>query len=218
VRLIVLAAGQGFKLDGVSKPLIRDPGTGETVIERYVRLFAGWEITVVVGYQATGVMSAYPALDYVYNDLWNVTGNSYSLALALDERPCAVISADLFFEAPLVSLLESAPANSVVVHRSENKQAHSVRCHVAGGVVESMYLGEPQRPDDAETSGIYKVSDPALVREWRRACMQNRGVFAGLNLPLGGRDVHAVDQKDVWVHEVNTHPDYLALLRYRSKR
>jgi multiple sugar transport system substrate-binding protein len=66
---------------------------------------------------------------------------------------------------------------------------------------------------DAETSGIYKVADP---REWRRACMQNRGVFAGLNLPLG--KVHAVDQGPVAMHEVNTHLDYLALLRSLTKR
>ena len=36
MRLIVLAAGQGFKLDGMNKPLVRDPGARETVLERYV--------------------------------------------------------------------------------------------------------------------------------------------------------------------------------------
>lgn len=215
MRLIVLAAGQGFKLDGFHKLYIRDPATGEPLVERYRRLFAAWPLTVVVGYQAIRVMNDYPDLDYVYNDQWSITGNSYSLSLALDDRPAVVVSSDLFFDEAMVELIAAAPANAVVVMRSENKQAHSIRCQVEGGVVRSVYLGEPKRADDVETTGIYKVSDPVLLREWKRACAHSRSVFAGLNLPLGGGDVAAVDKGGCFFHEVNTHLDYLGLIRGR---
>jgi choline kinase len=215
VRLVVLAAGQGFKLDGVNKILMRDPGTREPLLARYQRLFAGHQITVVGGFQAVRVMEEFPEVDYVYNDAWSITGNSYSLSLALDDRPAVVLSGDLFFDEALVGLIEAAPADAVLVQRSENKQAHSIRARVDGGRVEALYLGEPQRAEDVETLGIYKLSDPALLRGWKRACATNRSVFAGINLPLDGAPVAAVDRQAAFFHEVNTPLDYLALIQRR---
>jgi choline kinase len=215
VRLIILAAGQGFKLDGFHKLYIRDPRTGEPLLARYRRLFAGWPLTLVVGYQAIRVMSDHPELDYVYNDQWSITGNSYSLSLALDDRPAVVISSDLFFDEDLVELVRAAPADAVVVQASENKQAHSIRCRVDDGRIGALYLGEPQRHDDVETCGIYKISDPAILRDWKRACAHNRGVFAGINLPLDRAPIAAVDKGARFYHEVNTHLDYLNLIHAR---
>ena len=217
MRLIVLAAGQGFKLDGFHKLYICDPKTREPLIHRYQRLFSGWPITLVVGYQAIRVMNDFPELDYVYNDQWSITGNSYSLSLALDDRPAIVISSDLFFDEAMVELLAEAPANAVVVKRSENQQAHSIRCATEGGVVTSLYLGEPRRPEDLETTGIYKVSDGGILREWKRACAQNRSVFAGINLPFQDGSVAALSKGTRFFHEVNTHIDYLNLIRERRE-
>ncbi len=216
MRLIVLAAGQGFKLDGFNKALIQDPATGETVLARYLRLFAGWDVTVVVGYGAIRIMSAYPTLDYVYNAEWSLTGNSYSLGLALDERPSLVVSSDLFFDEPMVELIAASPPNAAVVVRSENKRVQSVRGRLEGAIVTETYLGEPRDPGDVETTGIYKVSDADLLREWKRRCARNRGAFAGLTLPLEGRNVHAVDTRELFLHEVNDPFDYLALIRRRK--
>jgi choline kinase len=212
VRLIVLAAGQGFRLDGFHKLRMRDPRTGEPLIRRFQRLFEGWPTTIVVGYQAISVMSEFPELDYVYNEHWSTTGNSYSLSLALDERPCVVISSDLFFDRDLVDQIERAPGDAVFVQRAENKQEHSVRCRIAGGRVAELYLGDPRHAEDTETIGVYKLSDPALLRAWKRECARNRGAFAGLNLPIASGAIHAVDKGDRFLHEVNTHLDYLQLI------
>jgi choline kinase len=213
MRLVILAAGQGFKLDGFLKVLVRHPATREPLLARYVRLFAGWDVTVVIGYQAIRIMDEHPQLDYVYNDQWSITGNSYSLSLALDDRPTVAISGDLFFDEAMVDLLERAPPNAVVVQRSENKQERSVRARVEDGIVTALYVGDLQDPSDRETVGIYKVSDATLLREWRRACAQNRNAFAGVNLPLAARDVAAVDKGDLFLHEINTHLDYLNLIQ-----
>ncbi|MBA3817557.1 MAG: NTP transferase domain-containing protein [Deltaproteobacteria bacterium] len=212
MRLVVLAAGQGFRLDGFHKLRMRDPRTGEPLLARLQRLFAGWDLTVVLGYQAISVMNDFPAIDYLYNEHWSITGNSYSLSLALDDRPTVAISSDLFFDEDMVQLIEQAPADAVFVQRSENKQAHSVRCTVVDGKVTDLYLGEPKQQSDTETIGIYKVSDPALLRTWKRDCAKNRSVFAGINLPISGGTVHAVDKGDRFLHEVNTHLDYLNLI------
>ncbi len=211
MRVIVLAAGQGFRLDGFHKLRIKDPRSGKPLLEHLRTLFASWDMTVVLGYQAISVMTEWPDVDYVYNEHWSITGNSYSLSLALDERPCVVVSGDLFFDADLVRLIENAPANAVFVQRSENKAAHSVRC--SGDPVSALYLGEPRSTTDTETIGIYKVSDPALLRTWKRACAQNRAVFCGINLPIADAPFAAVDKGDLFLHEVNTHLDYVNLIK-----
>jgi choline kinase len=217
--VIVLAAGQGFRLDGFHKLRIKDPRTGKTLLEHLRALFAAHELTVVLGYQAISVMNEAPDVDYIYNEHWSITGNSYSLSLALDERPCIVVSGDLFFDRALVTLVEDSPKDAVFVQRSENKQAHSVRCSAEGGRVTDLYLGEPRKSDDTETIGIYKVSDASLLRSWKRACAQNRSVFCGINLPIADAPVAVVDKGDAFLHEVNTHLDYLNLIkRVRNDR
>jgi choline kinase len=213
--VIVLGAGQGFRLDGFHKLRMCDPVTREPLARRLRRLFDGWPMTFVVGYQAISVMNDFPELDYVYNEQWSITGNSYSLSLALDERPAVVVSGDLFFDEALVELVREAPPDSVFVQRSENKQAHSVRCSVTDGRVADLYLGEPRRGDDVETIGIYKISEPAVLRTWKRACATNRSVFAGINLPFAEHRIAAVDKGNLFFHEVNTHLDYLTLIQRR---
>ncbi len=213
MRLVVLAAGQGFRLDGFHKLRMRDPRTGEALLARFGRLFEGWDITVVLGYQAISVMNDFPGFDYIYNEHWSITGNSYSLSLALDERPTVAISSDLFFEDDLVALITEAPGDTVFVQRAENKAAHSVRCSADGGRVRELYVGEPRRSSDVETIGIYKVSTPALLRTWKRDCAKNRSVFCGINLPVTEGAFAVIDKGDRFLHEVNTHLDYLNLIK-----
>ena len=45
MRAIILAAGQGFKLDGCNKLLLKDPNTGEMIIDQYLRFFSNMEIS-----------------------------------------------------------------------------------------------------------------------------------------------------------------------------
>lgn len=217
MRLIILAAGQGFKLDGFNKLLIRDPRTKETILEKYLRLFKGYEVSVVVGYNAISVMSLYPELHYIYNGQWRITGNSYSLCLALDERPCIVLSADLVFDEDFVSLIEKSPPNSVVVYHSENKGLNTVRCNVRDSVVQSMYMGVGYN-SDPETTGVYKISSPLVLRQWKKNCLSNQSVFAGLNLPVDLESIHAVDTSRLFFSEINTPIDYLNLINKAKSR
>lgn len=212
MRLIILAAGQGFKLDGFNKLLIRNPKSGRTILEHYLEMFSGWRITVVVGFRAIEVMSAYPELDYVYNDDWRITGNSYSLALALDDEPCVVISSDFIFDEQLLEQIKAAPENGAFVRHSENKGTNTLRCKIEDGRVVSIYLGF-EAGTDPEAIGIYKASDAGLLRKWKRECLQNRNVFAGSNLPLDSQ-IAAVDVTSIPLHEINTPLDYLKLIKY----
>jgi choline kinase len=212
MRLIILAAGQGFKLDGFNKLLIRNPKTGKTILEHYLELFAGYRVTVVVGFRAIEVMSAYPQLDYVYNDDWRITGNSYSLALTLNEEPCVVISSDFIFDETLVSLIERSPEDCAFVLHSENKGLNTLRCKVENGIIASIYLGS-EAGTDPEAVGIFKICTPDQLRKWKRECLQNKNVFAGSNLPLD-KKVVAVDVTCVFLQEINTPLDYLKLIKH----
>lgn len=216
MRLIILAAGQGFKLDGFNKLLIRNPKTGRTILEHYLEIFADYRITVVVGFRAIEVMSAYPQLDYVYNDDWRITGNSHSLALALSDEPCVVISSDFIIAEKLANLIRQAPDNCAFVLYSENKGVNTLRCKIENGVIASIYHGF-EAGTDPETVGIYKLSNADLLRKWKRECLQNKNVFAGSNLPLDA-PVAAVDITDGFLHEINTPLDYLDLIKQQAEQ
>jgi choline kinase len=209
-RLIILAAGQGFKLDGFNKLMIRDPKTRETILEKYKRLFKNYRVCVVVGYRAIELMSEHPELDYVENEDWRITGNSYSLALTLDETPCVIISADLIFDEKMIDLIENSPENSVFFYNSENKGINTVRGKIENSLVSSLYMGEEY--SDPEAVGIFKITDSQILRQWKRNCLTNKNVFAGINLPLDMKEISAVDISNLFFHEVNTPLDYLALI------
>ena len=212
-RLIILAAGQGFKLDGFNKLLIKDPKHKETILDRYIKLFPDYEITVVVGYRAIEIMNQYPELNYIYNEEWRITGNSYSLALAINDRPCIVISADLLFDNEMVELIAKSPQDSVFILNSENKGLNTVRCKTDSlqGEVLKIYQGE-QQGNDPETIGIFKISSPEVLKQWKKNCMQNKSSFAGLNLPLDIKKIYSVDKKELFFHEINSPQDYINLI------
>jgi CTP:molybdopterin cytidylyltransferase MocA len=184
-RLIVLAAGEGLQLDGFNKALIRHPRTRERVLDQYLRLFGASKVTVVVGYRAIEIMHRYPQLHYVYNSSWRLTGNAYSLGLALDASPCFVLSADFFLDEAVIDRMRSATPNAVIA------------------------------ASDPEAPGIFKIESPALLREWKARCIEHSNLFALQNLPLdhGGADqVFAAPLGDARLFEVNTPLDYLNLI------
>jgi choline kinase len=215
VRVIVLAAGQGYQLDGLNKCLIKDPTDGRSILEKVVLAFPGFDVTVVVGYRAVAIMQAHPRLNYVYNKDWAVTNNSYSLALALtSDDPCYVLSSDLVFEPALIRAMQSGPDNAVLSECRENRVLSAVNCTVEGTRITELYQGPLRKVTDPEAIGIYKISDARLVRAWRQNCLQHGNLFVGQNLPVHG-DYPAVEAFDLGQHrfrEINTPLDYLRLL------
>lgn len=213
LRVIVLAAGEGLQLDGFTKALIRHPETGEPVIEQYLRLFAGHELTVVVGYRAIELMQRYPRLRYVYNHNWRLTGNAYSLALALDERPALVLSSDLFLADAIAERVLAGPRNLVLTRNRENRPQNGLNLQLsADGTVTRVYRGTPETPQDPEAPGIFKISDPTLLRLWKRNACDHGNLFALEALPLDRAPLHTVDVGNDFFHEVNSPADYLALM------
>ncbi len=216
MRVIILAAGQGFGLDGMVKSLVRAPHDGRRLLERMVDAFKAHEITVVVGYRAVAIMEAFPELNYVYNADWATTNNSYSLGLALNEQPCYVVSTDLVFEPALVAELDCAAPNLAVTRCHENRIPTSVQCLLDGNRIVEFYVGPLRHPGDPEAIGMFKISDPALLRAWRRNCLKHGNYFAAQNLPVG--EIAPIVAHDVGQHpfyEINNPVDYLRALRAR---
>lgn len=215
MRVIILAAGQGFLLDGMVKCLVRAPHDGRPLLEKAIEAFSGHRITVVVGYRAVAVMEAYPDLDYVYNADWATTNNSHSLGLALNDEPSYVLSSDLVFEPSLVRELDAAAPDLVLTERRENRILTSVNCALEGDRVRELYVGSLRNPVDPEAIGVFKVSDRTLLRQWRRNCLKHGNLFVGQNLPVGSTDadVRAHDLGSNLFYEINNPADYLRALR-----
>jgi choline kinase len=215
MHVIILAAGQGFLLDGMVKCLIKAPHDGRPLLGRMVEGFSAHEITVVVGYRAVDVMQQYPDLNYVYNPDWATTNNSYSLGLALTEEPAYVLSSDLVFEPALINELDAAAENLVLTQKCENRHPGSVNCALDGSRVREFYVGPLRSPTDPEAMGVYKISDRDLLRQWKRNCLKHSNLFVGQNLPLTENlpPIHAHDVAAQLFYEINSPSDYLRALR-----
>src|SRR3990167_4505263 len=179
MRVIALAAGQGFQLDGLNKCLIRDPLDGRRIIDKIIRAFPNYPITIVVGYQAVRVMQDYPQLNYVYNQDWGMTNNSYSLGLALTDEPCYILSSDLIFEPELIMAMEKAPENIILTEQRENRTLTAINCILDGQRVIETYQGALRQQQDPEAIGIFKISNSKILHEWKQNCLQYRNLFIG---------------------------------------
>lgn len=214
MHVILLAAGQGFQVDGLNKCLIRDPHSGQRIIDKIILAFQNYKITVVVGYQAIAIMQDYPQLNYVYNQDWGMTNNSYSLALALTEEPCYVLSCDLLFDPELIYAMDNSSDNLILTENSENRTLTSIHCIEKEGRIVETYMGAIRDQKDPEALGIFKISDPHILRSWKQNCFQYRNLFVAQNLPLNipHTKVKIFNKGSARFFEINTPFDYLRLL------
>jgi len=210
MRTIILAAGQGFQLDGFNKLLLRDPRSGEQIIDQYLKLFDKTDITIVLGYKAIEVMQRFPGLHYVYNPDWKVTNNSYSLSLAINEEPCYVVSCDLFIDEGIIKMLEQAEPNCILTENRDNRQPNALNCSISDDrQITEIYQGDIHKKDDPEAIGVYKISDKRLLREWKKKCIHHSNLFVGQNLPFDICPVYSVDRGKYRLEEINTVMDYM---------
>lgn len=213
-RVIVLAAGRGFQLDGISKVLIRHPADGRSILQHIVESFDGKQITVVVGFRAVQVMEEFPGLDYVVNPDWAMTNNAYSLGLALNDQPCYVISGDIFLQKSLIERLDGAAENLILTDSRENRTLTSIHCRLDehSNIVET-YQGPVRSVDDPESVGLIKISDPDLLRRWKLTCLEHGNLHAAQSLSFDATTpIASVPLNDDPFVEVNTTSDYLRLI------
>lgn len=217
-KAIILAAGRGNQADGIAKALIRHPRTGRTILDHAIEAFAGKRIVVVAGFRAIQVMESHPEVDYVLNHEWAITNNAMSLALALDEEPCYVVSGDIFFERALIERLDAQPGNLVLTENRENRALSAVHCRLrADGTVATTYQGPVEDMAHPEAIGLFKVSSATILNAWKRLCTKHGNLFVGQLLPCNEEPVFAVDRAQAMFDEINTPADYLQLME-RTRR
>jgi len=217
MRVIILAAGQGFQLDGFNTLLIKHPKTGLRIIEQYLEIFDYKQITVVVGYRAINIMHQYPKLHYVYSSKWSVTNNSYSLGLSLNDEPCFVVSSDLFMDKEIFTMLDEAEPDCVLTENSEDRIQTSLNCSLEGRRITEMYQGEVRSQQDPEARGVHKITDRTLLRIWKKNCFRHINLFAEQNLPLNEEvPIYSVDIGPYSLDNINTPLDYIKLINKYS--
>lgn len=212
-QAIVLAAGRGHQVDGMAKVLIRHPASGRSILDHAVAAFAGKRVVVVVGFRAIQIMESAPELDYVINRDWALTNNAMSLGLALNDEPTYVVSGDIFFDRELIEHLDAQGPNLVLTEARENRTLTAVHCVLRGDrSIAETYQGPIRDVGHPEAIGLFKVSDPDLLRRWKRFSIGHGNLFAGQTLPCDGAPVLSAERGDFRFYELNTPTDYLRLL------
>jgi choline kinase len=211
---IILAAGQGFQLDGMCKIMLRHPVTGKTILQTAIEAFEEQEITVVVGYKATEIMQEYPQLNYVINPDWAASSNALSLGLALSNQPTYVVSGDIFLTRDLISELDRSAPDLVLCEARENRTLTAVHCVFdAEDNLTETYHGPVRSHTHPEAIGLFKASTPALLTRWKKQCLKHSNLFVGETLPCGVANIRRHDLGEHMFHELNTHVDYLNLMQ-----
>lgn len=209
-RAIILAAGRGHQLDGYTKVLIRHPKTGRTILDHAIDAFAGKKITVVVGFRAVQIMERYPQLDYVINYDWALTNNAMSLGLALDDEPSYVVSGDVFFDRPLIEMLDADVPDLVLTEARENRTLTAIHCLLRDdNTVEETYQGAVRNARHPEAIGLFKISDADILERWKKLCIRHGNLFVGQTLPCDSAPIASVAVGSHPFVEINTPGDYL---------
>lgn len=210
MKVIVLAAGQGYQLDGFNKLLLRNPHTNERIIESYLRLFNRDNLTFVVGYRAINVIHNYPNLNYIYNEYWATFNNSLSLYLAIDNNPTIVISGDLFLKDSILDKIYSKDDNLVITQNNELRSINSLNVSCNDSFrIKSIYQGKIKNIKDYEAMGIYKITDKNLLKSWKNNCLNNKDKLIGQNLDFENYEVISVVADNDEIKEINCTDDYL---------
>jgi len=212
MRVIVLAAGQGYQLGGYNKLLLKHPVFGKRIIDQFIDMFSNDSLTFVVGYRAIEVIQEYPQMNFVYNPDWQITNNAYSLSLAIDDTPSVVISGDLFIDLSIKEYIYNSPDNCVFTQFKENRQLSALNCIVRDNMVKELYQGSIRSVDDPEAVGIYKIFDKSLLRQWKNNCVSFGNLFVGQNLQFDLIPIYSQEIENGLVAEINTVFDYLNLI------
>ena len=211
MKLIILAAGDAFELDGYSKLLINHPIENKNILEIYSEVFSVKDIIIVVGFKAIEVMNKYPQFTYIYNKKWQTSGSSFSLSLALDDEPCYVVSSDILLDKKTIDSI-SKYENCALIKYSDNKRQSSINTKIEDNQINGIYSGLSQN-NDPELLGVYKISNISLLKEWKKNCVINYQSYAGENLPLvKDIPIDTFEASDN-VFEINTPEDYIKFLR-----
>ncbi|MDA9356683.1 hypothetical protein N8376_06070 [Flavobacteriaceae bacterium] len=213
MKLIVLAAGDSFELDGFNKLLIKHPKYKKTIIELYKNFFDVHKVEIVVGYKSLEIMNAYPNYDYIYNKKWQTTGSGYSLSLALTSEPCYVISSDFLIDIEKAkSLLEND--NYALIKNSESRRLSSlnVKLDTSNSSIIDVYRGKSYK-NDPEILGVFKISDPDILRLWKKNGIENPNSYAGETLPIQGNKISTLTIDNDIITEINTPEDYINFLK-----
>lgn len=211
MKLIILAAGDSFELNGFNKLLLKNPKTRETILDQYIRFFEPTSIKIVLGYKAIDVMNEFPNFDYIINENWQTTGSAYSLYLALNKEPCYVISSDLFFSKSLNEKVLNKFNNHICTVKSESKRLTSLNIKVTNNIVREVYRGKSKN-NDFELVNFFKITNPAILSSWKKNCKNKPEAYVGELLPYSEYEISniSVDKSDLF--EINTNLDFINYL------
>lgn len=184
MRIVALADGFDISLDGSLVPLLRHPVTDMTVVDSLLATFSDCDINMVVGYRAPELLSAYPGLRYIYNEKWPETNSAYSLALALEACPTLVLPLNTYADQRLAAFAELPYPDIALCSVDENRASGSINAVLTDTALAEIYSGSLRNILDPELIGIYRISTPEILAEWRQRGLKYPHLTYNQTLPI----------------------------------
>ena len=166
MQCFILAAGEGFKLDGFNKLLLKHPQSGKTLLQTYIDRFGADNVTVGLGYRAISVVHNFPDITYAINNEWGSTNSAHTFRLCLEASrnptsPTVVIPDDIFLSDDVLNKLCSSDSNLFALSHSTSSKARRVN-YSSNPLTNPFYFGPPLT-NDPEVIGVFRFTNPDLI-------------------------------------------------------
>ena len=166
MQCFILAAGEGFKLDGFNKLLLKHPQSGQTLLQTYIDCFGAENVIVGLGYRAISVVHNYPDLTYAINNEWGSTNSAHTFRLCLEaspnpSSPTVVIPDDIFLSKEVLNTLCASDSNLFALSHSTSSKPRRVNFST-NSLTSPFYFGPPVT-NDPEVIGVFRFTNPNLT-------------------------------------------------------
>ena len=88
----------------------------------------------------------------------------------------------------------------------------NVKLDVSNSSIIEVYRGKSYK-NDPEILGVFKISDPDILRVWKKNGIENPNSYAGESLPIQGNKISTLTIDNDIITEINTPEDYINFLK-----
>ncbi len=166
MQCFILAAGEGFKLDGFNKLLLKHPLSGKTLLQTYIDFFGSENVVVGLGYRAISVVHNYPNITYAINNEWGTTNSAHTFRLCLEASqnpslPTIVIPDDIFLNSDVLNSLLSSDSDLFALSYSSSSKAQ--RVNFSSNPLSNRFYFGPPLSNDPEVIGVFRFANPQAI-------------------------------------------------------
>ncbi len=218
MKVVILAAGSGLRLeDNLPKALVRLQN-GMTIIEQQIKNITAYfdrnDIFVVVGYKKELIMESFPDLTYLYNHMYASTSAAKSLEKAvakIKNEDILWLNGDVVFDQRIIEKILVYQKNCMIVNKVRDLGDEEVKYSLSGdGRIQQ--VSKTLNHAEGEVLGInmIKANDIELLKSALSLCEKKDFAIKAVDIAIQkGLSIFPLDAGDLFCSEIDFPEDLI---------